>query len=183
VAVAFRTKNPHYTSIHLHPKAMNRVLISFEFPAEAGSWPAAGTDWRQHVRTDVVRGIAGVGFITENGDADVGRWHRLFGVVPERYWVQDGLRIANVPVGDGGRFIEFQQPVDPDAPAARYLARRGAGMYYWALEAGNLDAAVERARAHGAEVIREDRNPAGGRSAWLHPRSTHGVLTEIIERT
>ena len=124
--------------------------------------------------------IRGLGFITDNGDADAGRWHRLFGVAPERYWVQDNIRIANVPVGDDGAFIEFQQPADPECPAARYLARNGAGMYYLALEASDLDKTVERARAHGAQLIREDRSDTS-RSVWLHPRSMHGVLTEIIE--
>jgi catechol 2,3-dioxygenase-like lactoylglutathione lyase family enzyme len=180
IAVAFRSRTPTYTSIHLHPKAMSRVLYSFEFPREPGEWPAAGSGWRQQVRTEYVRRIRGVGFITENGDADAGRWHRLFGVAPERYWVQDNIRIANVPVGNDGAFIEFQQPVDPECPAARYLSRNGAGMYYLALEAADLDKTVERARAHGAQLIREDRSDTG-RSVWLHPRSMHGVITEILE--
>ena len=46
----------------------------------------------------------------------------------------------------------------------------------------DLDRAVQQACAAGARVIREDRSPQTGRSIWLHPRSTHGVLTEIVER-
>ena len=181
VPIAYRITRADYASIHIHPKAMNRVLVSVDEPRHAGSWPAAGETWRGHVRTDVLDRIAGVGFITDNGDADVGRWHRLFGLAPERYWVQDGLRIANVPLDDGS-FVEFQQPVEPSAPAARYLERHGPGMYYLALSTPNLDAALDRARGHGAQVIRIDTPAGGGRSAWLHPHSTHGVLTELIER-
>lgn len=182
IPVAWQHDSPQYTSVHLHPRAMGRVLYSIEHPKQAGEWPPAGFDWRRHVRTDVVRRIAGVGQITPNADEDAGRWHRLFGAAPSRYWVQDGLRIAQVPVGAGESFIEFQQPVDPEAPAARYLDRQGAGMYYWALETPDLDAALKRAGALGVTVIREDRNAESGRSAWLHPRTTHGVLTELIER-
>ena len=181
IPVAWQHDSPEYVSVHLHPKAMGRVLYSVGQPKRPGEWPPAGFDWRRHVRTDVVRGIAGVGMITPNVDEDVGRWHRLFGAAPARYWVQDGLRIAQVPVADGA-FVDFQQPVVPDAPAARYLERHGPGMYYWALETPNLDRALERALAQGVTVIREDRTPEGGRSAWLHPRTTHGVLTELVER-
>ena len=182
IPVVYRIRRDNYASVHIHPRAMGRVLVSVDEPSEPGSWPPAGRDWRPHVRTEVVNRIIGVGFITDNGDADVGRWHRLFRVAPERYWVQDGLRIANVPLGDSGTFVEFQQPVDPEAPAARYLSRHGPGMYYWALTTPDLDAALARVRSYGVHVIREDRSPGGGRSAWLHPRTTRGVLTELIER-
>ena len=182
VPVAWQLESPHYASVHLHPKAMGRVLYSVEHPKEPGEWPPAGFDWKRHARTDVVRRIAGVGLITPNADEDAGRWHRLFGTAPARYWVQDGLRIAQVPIGTSNTFIEFQQPLDPNAPAVRYLERQGPGMYYWALETPDLDRALERARAQGVTIIREDRNSDGGRSAWLHPRTTHGVLTELIER-
>lgn len=179
--VAWRSTNEEYTSVHLHPKAMSRVLVSVEHPTTPGSWPAAGHDWQRHVRTELISGIAGVGFITDSADADAGRWHRLFGIAPERYWLQDGLRIANAPVGETGGFVEFQQPVDPAAPASRYLEKHGPGMYYLALTTPDLTKVLERATAHGVQVIREDSS-AAGRSAWLHPRTMHGVLTEIIER-
>ena len=96
--------------------------------------------------------------------------------------MQDGLRIAQVPIADSSTFLEFQQPLLADGPAARYLERHGPGMYYWALETPNLDRALERALAQGVTIIREDRTPEVGRSAWLHPRTMHGVLTELVER-
>ena len=182
IPLAWKHDNPHYVSIHLHPKAMGRVLYSVEHPKQSGEWPPAGFDWRRHARTDIVRGIAGVGMITADADEDAGRWRRLFGAAPAREWEQDGLRIVQMPIGAGDTFVEFQQPVDPAAPAARYLERHGPGMYYWALETPDLDRAMERARAQGVTIIREDGNAEGGRSAWLHPRTTHGVLTELIER-
>jgi len=182
VPIAWQHESPHYVSIHLHPKAMGRVLYSIEHPKQPGEWPPAGFDWRRHVRTNVVRRIVGVGLLTANADEDAGRWHRLFGTAPTRYWLQDGLRIAQVPIGTGDTFIEFQHPVKSDAPAARYLERNGPGMYYWALETPNLDHALQRARLQGVTIIREDQQTGGGRSAWLHPRTTHGVLTELIER-
>lgn len=182
VPVVERIDRPGHQAVQLHPRAMRRVLTSFEQGVEPGDWPAAGTDWRRHVRTDVLGGIAGVGFITDDTDRDVGRWHRLFGVTPARYWVQDGMRIAQVPLGDGSTFVEFQQPLDPASAGARYLERHGPGQYYWALAAPNLDRAVNGAQQAGAQIVREDHTDEGGRSVWLHPRSTHGVLTELIER-
>jgi len=182
VPVVERIDRPQHKAVQLHPKAMGRVMTSFEHGTSVEEWPAAGTDWRPHASTELVSGIAGVGFITDDADRDVGRWHRLFGVAPSRYWVQDGMRIAQVPLGSGETFVEFQQPVEADAAGARYLERHGPGMYYWALETPDFDRSTKQAVKAGAQVIREDRSNEGGRSVWLHPRSTHGVLTELIER-
>lgn len=182
VAVVERIDRPTHKAVQLHPKAMGRVLTSFEHGVTPEDWPAAGPNWRPHVRTEVLNRIGGVGFVTDDADRDVGRWHRLFGVMPWRYWVQDGMRIAAVRLGTGETFVEFQQPVDPACAGARYLERYGPGMYYWALEAPDLNRAIDRARSAGAEVIREDRGEDGGRTTWLHPRSTHGVLTELVQK-
>ncbi len=186
-----RIDRPEHQAVQLHPKAMGRVLTSFEHGMTPEAWPAAGPDWRPHVRTDFVRTIAGAGFVTDDLDREVGRWHRLFGLVPSRYWVQDGMRIASLTLGspgalgaagDSGTFIEFQQPIEAGVAGARYLERHGPGMYYWALEAPDLDRTLEHVGGAGAEVVRIDESGVGGRSAWLHPRTTHGVLTEIVER-
>ncbi len=182
VQVIERIDRPTHKAVQLHPKVMGRVLTSFEHGVTPEDWPAAGENWRPHVRTEVLSRIAGVGFITDDADRDVGRWHRLFGLAPHRYWVQDGMRIAAVQPGKVETFVEFQQPVDPAGAGARYLERHGPGMYYWALEAPNLDRAIERARAGGAEVIREDTGDDGSRTAWLHPRTMHGVLTELVQK-
>lgn len=181
VPVVYRIDRPGWQGIHLHPKAMNGVLISVEDGFEPGRWPAAGEDWRPHVRTDVVSGIRGAGLLTDAAERDLACWRGLFEIEVERDWVQDGLRILNAPIGDGATFIEFQQPVEPEAPATRRLTQHGPGLFYWALTTPDLDAALERVRRHGAEVIRVEANSSGGRSAWLHPRTTHGVLTELIE--
>lgn len=183
IPLAFDSAGRENHSVHMHPKAMGRVLYSVEHPRQAGEWSPAGFDWKRHVRTDIVRRIVGVGMITPDAEADAERFTRLFGLRAERVWEQDGLRIHNLPIGGSGTFIEFQQPVDAAAPAARYLERHGPGMYYWALETPDLDRAVARAKEHGVGIIRvEQQNAGGSRSAWLHPRTTHGALTELIER-
>lgn len=181
IPIVHRINRPGWQGIHLHPKALNGVLISVEDGFEPGRWPAAGEDWRPHVRTDVIGGVRGAGLLTDDAERDFAAWSALFDLRVERDWVQDGLRILNAPIGDGATFIEFQQPVEPDAPAARRLAAHGPGLFYWALTTPNLDAALTRVREHGVSVIRSEANVGGGRSAWLHPRTTGGVLTELIE--
>ncbi|HEY8837097.1 MAG TPA: VOC family protein [Dehalococcoidia bacterium] len=86
VPVVERIDRPQHKAVQLHPKAMGRVMTSFEHGTSVEEWPAAGPNWRPHVHTELLSGIAGVGFITDDADRDVGRWHRLFGVVPSRYW-------------------------------------------------------------------------------------------------
>lgn len=185
IPVIWRIDRPRYSGVRLHPKAMNRLLVSIVDPhaaEEPGRWPPAGDNWRSRVHTEVVSQIFGATFVTDALDCDVGRWHRLFGLTPSRYFVRDGARLAPVPVGDGGSAVEFMQPLEPSSAAARYMQRHGPGMYFLMLATPDLDMALSRVRAHGVAVVRIDANADGSRSAWLHPRSMHGVMTELIER-
>jgi catechol 2,3-dioxygenase-like lactoylglutathione lyase family enzyme len=181
IPVVYRIDREGYHCVHIHPKAMNRAFVTVDDPMGPGRWPPAGDDWQKHVRTDVLSSILTVGLLTENADADVGRWHRLFGVIPDRYWVQNGLRICHVPLIDPGSWVEFLQPVGPAAPAAKYLQRFGPGLYHLGLATPDLDAALARAQAHGVQVTSVSKGEGGG-SAWLHPKTTNGVLIELIER-
>ena len=83
----------------------------------------------------------------------------------------------------GENHVELLQPLGPDTPVGKYLAKRGAGIHHVAYQVQDIDAELERLRAAGVELI--DQSPRtgirGSRVAFCHPRSTGGVLTEIVE--
>jgi len=92
----------------------------------------------------------------------------------------DGVRIAFLPVGESN--IELVEPTDPSTGVARFLESRGEGFHHVCLEVDDIAGELERLAAEGLELIdRAPRRGAEGPVAFIHPRSCHGVLVELIE--
>ena len=92
----------------------------------------------------------------------------------------DGVRIAFLPTGESK--LELVEPTDPSTGVARYLEKHGEGFHHVCYEVPDLAAALERYEAAGIELIDgAPRRGAEGPVAFLHPRSCHGVLVELIE--
>jgi len=87
-------------------------------------------------------------------------------------------------VGEGPGRLELLAPTRPDSPVARFLEKRGPGIHHLCYRVPDLAAELARCEAAGVELI--DRVPRAGahghRVAFLHPRSTGGVLVELLER-
>jgi len=93
----------------------------------------------------------------------------------------EGVRVAFLPAGEPR--LELLEALGPDSPVARFIAKRGEGMHHVCLQVDDVEKAVAHLRAGGAEVIEPAiRTGAGGhRIAFIHPRSTHGLLLELKE--
>jgi methylmalonyl-CoA epimerase len=79
--------------------------------------------------------------------------------------------------------VELVEPTSDLGAVARFLASRGEGVHHVALRVPNLEAALQQASAVGLAVVPPGPRPGarGSRVAFLHPRSTHGVLVELVE--
>ena len=79
--------------------------------------------------------------------------------------------------------IELLEPTSPESTIAKYLETKGAGIHHMALACENIEEQLADAEAHGIRLI--DKTPRKGAEgltiAFLHPKSTHGVLTELCE--
>ena len=93
----------------------------------------------------------------------------------------EGVRVAFF--GEGSGRIELLEATGAGSPVARFLERRGPGVHHVCLAVEDLDAALERAEAAGHAALEPRvRDGAGGhRVAFLHPRTTSGVLVELSE--
>ncbi|HWH24765.1 MAG TPA: methylmalonyl-CoA epimerase [Candidatus Limnocylindria bacterium] len=92
----------------------------------------------------------------------------------------DGVTIAFLPVGESK--VELVMPTDPATGVARFLESRGEGFHHVCFEVADLAAELARLAAAGAELIdARPRRGAEGPVAFIHPRSCHGVLVELIE--
>jgi methylmalonyl-CoA/ethylmalonyl-CoA epimerase len=94
---------------------------------------------------------------------------------------EQGVEAVLLDVGDG--HVELLSPLGDDTPVGRFLAKNGPGLHHVAYAVSDIGATLERLAAGGIDLI--DSEPRvgirGSRVAFLHPRSTGGVLTEIVE--
>jgi methylmalonyl-CoA/ethylmalonyl-CoA epimerase len=84
-------------------------------------------------------------------------------------------------VGDG--HVELLKPLSSESGIAKFLERNGPGLHHVAYQTSDIDSALEQVKAAGLDLIDQEprRGIRGSRVAFLHPKSTGGVLTELVE--
>lgn len=105
---------------------------------------------------------------------DVQDWQRV--TLPERHMA---VAVAHV----GAALVELIAPTSADAAFAQFLDARGPGMHHVAYRVDDIDAALAQAKARGIILIDEHARPGlhGTLVAFLHPKSTMGVLIELVQ--
>jgi methylmalonyl-CoA epimerase len=84
-------------------------------------------------------------------------------------------------IGDGVE-INLVEPTGPDSAVAKFLERRGEGLHHIALETDAIDADLKAMEGQGIQLVdRQGREGVAGRIGFLHPKSVHGVLVELVE--
>ncbi|ACU53075.1 methylmalonyl-CoA epimerase [Acidimicrobium ferrooxidans DSM 10331] len=123
-----------------------------------------------------------VGIAVDDLDAAIARWEALGARLAHREHV-DSDGIEEVMLAVGPSFIQLVAPTREDSPVARFLARRGPGIHHLALRVQSCRDALEEARRQGFDPIDEvpRRGSRGTTVAFVHPRSTGGVLIEFVE--
>ena len=93
-----------------------------------------------------------------------------------------GVKVAFLPLGEGK--VELVQPVSGDSAMARFLEKRGPGFHHLCFRVQDIRAELVRLEAAGVRLVdREPREGAHGTLvAFLHPKSTGGVLIELVEQ-
>ena len=123
-----------------------------------------------------------VALIVADLDAALGFWRDGLGLPLELVLPieSDGVRIGFLPIGESK--IELVEPTDPGTGVARFLETKGEGFHHVCLEVPDISAALVRLAEAGIELIDvAARRGAEGPVAFLHPKSCHGVLVELIE--
>ena len=91
------------------------------------------------------------------------------------------VKVAMLEVGESK--IELLEPTSPESPVAKFLDRNGAGIHHLAYEVTDILAAIAQLEGEGARMI--DRAPRRGAHgaliAFIHPKSSNGVLTELCQ--
>ena len=120
------------------------------------------------------------GIATDDADGLAERFAALFDAPVAHEEEFDGLRVVFLDLGNG--YFELLEPLE-DGTVSRYLENNGPGIHHVALETEDIEAALERARDHGVELIDEEPRPGawGHDVAFLHPKSTGGILVEFVQ--
>ena len=93
-----------------------------------------------------------------------------------------GIKNALLPVGDA--VIELIEPLDHEqGPVAKFLKKRGEGVYMVALEVDNIESAIKDLKQRGVRLMNDDpESRSNGVPVFIHPKSTRGLLIELIEQ-
>jgi methylmalonyl-CoA/ethylmalonyl-CoA epimerase len=120
--------------------------------------------------------------------ADAGKaketFQRLFGLPLdlERTVPDQGVKVVKLASGES--FCEFLQPLGPDTPVGRFLAKKGGPLHHVCFAVPDIKAALAEMKKKGVRLI--DEKPrigaAGLPIAFLHPDSCEGVLVEFVEK-
>jgi methylmalonyl-CoA/ethylmalonyl-CoA epimerase len=92
------------------------------------------------------------------------------------------VKVAFLPLGDSE--LELLESTSPEGPIARFIEKKGEGIQHIAFRVDNIEKALEKLKKEGVRLINEKpRYGAGGaKIAFLHPKSTNGILIELCER-
>ncbi len=125
-----------------------------------------------------------VNVATPDAEAAAAVFADLFGLpVHQRTEVPDqGVKVVKLDLGNC--VLEFTEPTGDDTPVGRFLAKNRPGLHHICLRVDDVRAKVAELEAKGVQMV--NREPTIGASGhpivFLHPRSTAGVLVELVER-
>jgi methylmalonyl-CoA/ethylmalonyl-CoA epimerase len=123
------------------------------------------------------------GIAVEDIDASVSYYQDLLKLPPVHRETLAGQGVEAVLFELGGSHIELIAPLRPETAVAKFLARHGPGLHHIAYRVDDIEATLAALAAAGVRLI--DTAPRAGirgsRVAFLHPASTGGVLTEVVE--
>lgn len=124
-----------------------------------------------------------VAYAVDDIDAALPVYTERFGMTVDVRERLDDQGVEAVSLVAGSSLVELIQPVDPEGGVARFLERRGPGLHHVAFEVADLAATLAELRDDGAELIDDKprRGLGGHKIAFIHPRASGGILTELVQ--
>jgi methylmalonyl-CoA/ethylmalonyl-CoA epimerase len=124
-----------------------------------------------------------VGVAVDDLDQAVALYSQRFGMAVEHRETLEDQGVEAVLLEVGQSHVELLRPLGAETAVGRFLDRNGPGLHHVAYGTDDIQSALEAARAAGLRLIDEGPRPGmrNSRVAFLHPKSTGGVLTELVE--
>jgi methylmalonyl-CoA/ethylmalonyl-CoA epimerase len=125
-----------------------------------------------------------IAVVVDDVQAALGFWHEALGIPLAHVEHNEGeaVDIAFLPLGEGE--IELIAPFTEDSGVAKYLSKKGPGLHHLCIDVDDVAAVLDGLKARGIELINETprQRPDGTLYAFVHPKSTGGVLLELYQR-
>jgi methylmalonyl-CoA/ethylmalonyl-CoA epimerase len=124
-----------------------------------------------------------IGVAVEDLDEAIALYGERFAMREQHRETVESFDVEAVLLEIGDGHVELLRPLSSEGPVGRFLERSGPGVHHVAYQTDDLDAALDAVRASGLRLIDEEPRIGiwGRRVAFLHPKSTGGVLTELVE--
>lgn len=128
--------------------------------------------------------ISHIGIAVKDIEASTALFQKIFGKGPDHAEDLAGHKVRTAMFTVGTSAIELTQALDPESPVAKFIANRGEGMHHVSFVVDDIEAELARLKAAGFQLIDEQSRPGadGYQVAFLHPKSTNGVLIEISQK-
>jgi methylmalonyl-CoA/ethylmalonyl-CoA epimerase len=124
-----------------------------------------------------------IGVAVEDLDESIALYSDRLGMPVQHRETVAEQGVEAVLLGVGASHVELLRPLGPETAVGRFLERNGPGLHHVAYGTDDIDSALDAAREAGLRLI--DERPRTGirksRVAFVHPKSTGGVLTELVE--
>jgi methylmalonyl-CoA/ethylmalonyl-CoA epimerase len=116
-------------------------------------------------------------------DEALGTFERLYGLKPEHTEDIASDKVAEAMLPIGNTYLQLLQPTDPESTVAKFIEKRGQGLHHIAIRVDDLDKTLAHLKREGAELLDEEPRIGGGghRVAFVHPKTTNGILIELVE--
>lgn len=132
----------------------------------------------------MVNKIDHIGIAVKNLEETLKFYEDVLGIkcVSQEVVEEQKVKVAFLPIGDTE--VELLESTSEDGPIARFIEKKGEGIQHIAFKVDNIEEVIKELEEKGVRMIDEQpRYGAGGaRIAFLHPKSTSGVLIEISQR-
>lgn len=132
----------------------------------------------------MIKKVHHVAVVVKNLDEALELYNKLFGTKPSKIETiqQQGVKAALLPMAEGGE-IELLEPIDPQSGVAKFLESRGEGIHHICFEVENVDQELCTLADKGAQLLDKQGRPGlAGKVGFIHPKSTKGVLIELVQK-
>jgi methylmalonyl-CoA/ethylmalonyl-CoA epimerase len=133
----------------------------------------------------LIETIDHVGIAVKNLDEAIALYRDVLGFRLEGVYTLNERKIKLASFRGGNEtHVELVQPLSDDSTVAKFLETRGEGIHHIAVKVKDVKAVLAEYKRKGLALIDEEPKPgaAGSRVAFVHPKSTRGVLLELVER-
>ena len=132
-----------------------------------------------------ITAIDHVGIAVPDLDAAIEHYTTAYGMtcVHQEVNEEQGVREAMMAVGDSGSYLQLLAPLSPDSTIGKFLDKSGPGIQQMAYRVDDVDEVSEHLRSQGMWLLYDTpkKGTAGSRVNFVHPKSSGGVLVELVE--